>query len=330
MSDASSSTSSAAAASAPHRLMQKGWATQLFAADLPQASVQLRTEIELALNASMSAFDRFRLTEVCRVLVMGLHNRWCRLLRKEEQAFSEDAALWQALWLHYSLSLRDLLDGDAALTPHKAFFLQQALFIGKQMRLVHALAQKPFPENLWKEIHAYYRFSEILQCALENVTDKLSSAENRVSCHSTYVHILLIDLANLPALSPQQILWMDRWLPRLARKGQPVDASAPRMGLFLETRLDSNKGGVLRARIKPSTDESLRITDLDEIAKTLRRRRRHLITGETPARVKLGEDITSDQATALLAHLESSWCPPDLSHASTQSPQFGGFDDKDE
>ncbi|MCL2308869.1 MAG: hypothetical protein FWC42_01140 [Proteobacteria bacterium] len=314
MSDVSPSTSVAPSTTSSHRLMQKGWATQLFAAELPQASAQLRAEIERALDAPMSAFERFRLTEVCRVLVMGLHNRWCRLPYKEGQTFSEDIALWQALWSHYSLSLRTLLDGDPELTPHRAFFLQQALFIGKQLRLIHALVHKPFPEKLWKEIHAYYRFSELLQCALENVTDKLLTSENRVSCYSTYIHTLLIDLANLPVLSSQQILWADRWLPRLARKAQPVDTSVPLIGLFLETHLDSNSGGVLRARIKPSSDPSLRIADLDEIAKTLRRRRRHLITGETPARLKLGEDISSDQATMLLAHLEAAWCPPDLSH----------------
>jgi hypothetical protein len=306
--------------------MQKGWATQLFAAELPQASALLRTEIELALDVPMSAFERFRLTEVCRVLVMGLHNRWNRLSHREEQAFSEDIALWQALWAHYSLSLRALLDGDPELTPHKAFFLQQALFVGKQLRLIHALAHKPFPAKLWTEVHAYYSFSEILQCNLENVTDKLLTAENRVSCYSTYIHILLIDLANLPTLSPQQILWMDRWLPRLARKAQPVDTSAPSIGLFLETHLDSNRGGALRARVKPSSSPSLRVADLDEIAKTLRRRRRHLITGETPARVKLGEDISSDQATTLLAHLEAAWCPPDLSHVP-DAPNAPPFDD---
>ncbi|MDR0770508.1 MAG: hypothetical protein LBE75_04850 [Burkholderiales bacterium] len=322
MSDTPSSAALPSASSAtPHRLMQKGWATQLFAAELPQASIQLRTEIELALDASMSAFERFRLTEVCRVLVMGLHNRWRRLSPNEGQAFSEDVALWRALWAHYSLSLRALLDGDPGLAPHKAFFLQQALFISKQLRLIHALAQKPFPAELWKETHAYYRFSEILQCSFENVTDKLLTTENRVSCYSTYLHTLLIDLANLSALSPQQILWMDRWLPRLARKAQPVDISQAQIGLFLAIRLDNNRGGALRARVKPSSAASLRIADLNEIAKTLRRRRRHLITGETPARVKLGEDISSDQATALLAHLEAAWCPPDLSHVP-DAPQF--------
>jgi hypothetical protein len=320
MSDVSSASSAAS-----HRLMQKGWATQLFAAELPQASAQLRAEMERALDAPMSAFERFRLTEVCRVLVMGLHNRWCRLSHKEEQAFSEDIGLWQGLWSHYSLSLRTLLDGDPELTPHKAFFVQQSLFIGKQLRLIYALAHKPFPEKLWKEIHAYYRFSELLQCALENVTDKLLTSENRVSCYSTYIHTLLIDLANLPVLSPQQILWMDRWLPRLARKAQPVDTSVSQIGLFLETHLDSSQGGTLRARVKPSSDSSLRIADLDEIAKTLRRRRRHLITGETPARIKLGEDINSDQAATLLAHLEAAWCPPDLSHAP-DAPQFDDWE----
>jgi hypothetical protein len=301
--------------------MQKGWATQLFAAELPQASAQLCAEIERELDVIMPAFERFRLTEVCRVLVMGLHNRWCRSFRKEERAFFEDVALWQALWEHYSLSLRALLDGDPGLTPHKAFFLQQALFIGKQLRLIHALAQKPFPEKLWQEIHAVDRVSEIVQCPFENVTDKFSTTENRVSCYSSYIHTLLIDLANLSVLSPQQILWVDRWLPRLARKALPVDVSQPHRGLFLEINLDSNRGGVLRTRVKPSSESSLRVADLNEIAKTLRRRRRHLITGETPVRLKLGEDISSDQATALLAHLEAAWCPPDLSHAP-DAPQF--------
>jgi hypothetical protein len=307
-------------------MMQKGWATQLFAMELPDASKLLRQELRRTLSESLAPEEIFRISEIARVLALGIHNRWFRLFASDVNAFSEDVILWQNLWALYSANLRPLLDGDPKLTRYKALFLQRALFVGKQIRLIHALAYQHFPNQYWQEIHAYYRFAEILKCEQENVTDKLSTIDNRVNCHSTYIHTLLLDLANTSALTTQQILWTDRWLPRLARKVTSVEASVPQIGLFLEVNLEKLQGAVLRARVKDAEVMS-RFSTLEELSHTLRRRRRHLITGASPADLKLGDDIDGDQATALLVHLEASWCPPDLSHVSEQTADFDAWED---
>jgi hypothetical protein len=309
----------------PHRIMQKGWATQLFATPLPEASVLLRGELDQLLQQKIQPDEMIRITEIARVLAMGIHKKWMPLYQSDGRAFSEDVSLWQSLWSLYSAELKPLLSGDERLTRHKALLLQRALFVGKQIRLIHALAYKFFPEQYWQEIHAYFRFAEMLKCDRENIADKLSTTENRVNSHSTYMHILLLDLANTSILNARQIMWIDRWLPRLARKVFPVDASVPQIGLFLEVHLEKAQGGVLRARVK-NAEAMMRYATLEELSQTLRRRKRHLITGARPANVKLGDDVDSDQASFLLSHLETAWCPPDLSHAP-EAPEFDGWDD---
>lgn len=305
----------------PYRIMQKGWATQLFATPLPEASALLREELDKLLHKKIAADEIIRITEIARVLAMGIHKKWMPLYQSDHKAFSEDVSLWQSLWALYSAELKPLLDGDERLARHKAMLLQRALFVGKQIYLIHALTYKDFPEQYWQEIHAYYRFAEMLKCEQENIVDKLSTTENRVNSHSTYMHILLLDLANTSVLSTQQIIWVDRWLPRLARKVFPVNASVPQIGLFLAVNLEKSQGAVLRARIK-NAETMTRFATLEELSQTLRRRKRHLITGARPSNVKLGEDVDSDQASLLLSHLEAAWCPPDLSHA----PEASGFD----
>lgn len=306
-------------------IMQKGWATQLFAAPLPEASALLREELNKLLHKKIAPDEIIRITEIARVLAMGVHKKWMPLYQSDNKAFSEDVSLWQSLWALYSAELKPLLSGDEQLARHKAVLLQRALFVGKQIRLIHALAYKNFPERYWQEIHAYYRFAEMLKCEQENIVDKLSTTENRVNCHSTYMHILLLDLANTSVLSGQQILWIDRWLPRLARKVFPVNASVPQIGLFLEVNLDKPQGAVLRARIK-NAETMTRFATLEELSQTLRRRKRHLITGARPSNVKLGEGVDSDQASMLLSHLEAAWCPPDLSH-TPETSEFNEWDD---
>jgi hypothetical protein len=302
-------------------IMQKQWAAQLFAEDVATAHKKLYTELGAALGLRLSPYEFFCFSEVARVLVAGIHNRWLKVFDSNPSAFTEDVSLWELLWSFYSRSLRALHDGDPELSEAASVFLERALFIGRVLRLSHSVARQPFPSKYWLEMYAYFRFAEKLNCLDNNIPDKLSSLENRVNCHSTTMHALLLDLANVGRLSSQQILWINRWLPRLSRKVVDVKPEAPQTGLFLRFDLGQPEGGGLRAKIRPEGG-LIRFSTLDQLSQTLDRRRRHLIAGQAPATLKLGDDISRDDAISLLVHLEAAWCPPDLPHADSAAASF--------
>ncbi|MDR0588011.1 MAG: hypothetical protein LBG61_03430 [Burkholderiales bacterium] len=288
-------------------MMDKNWAKSLFTMEVADASNALGEAINNALQSRFSPIDYFRLSEVARALVVGVHNRWTRLYASDIAAFNEDVGLWHLLWKFYAVNLRPLHERDPELSEQKAALLQRALFVGKELRLTYALARKPFPDALWKEIYAYFRFAEALECLYDNISDKLISTENRVNCYLMTMYPLLLDLAKPESLSNQQILWINRWLLRLGRKVKPVLEKEARDGLFLEIDLTQSKGALLVPGAK-SPQELTRYASLAEVARALNRRRRHLIAGETPERLLLGKDINKNQALQLIIYLETVWC----------------------
>ena len=69
------------------------------------------------------------------------------------------------------------------------------------MRLYGQARRQPTPEH-WEELHAYYRFAEILEVTSLAVRDKLLPHAEAISCYSTYAHALLLARAH-PARSPR-------------------------------------------------------------------------------------------------------------------------------
>ena len=96
-------------------------------------------------------------------------------------------------------------EGEPDLAGVKAKLLQRGLHVGKQMILVHGLARRVVPGNVWQELHAYYRLAEMLDCAVAAVSDDATPNAVGISCYSTYAHALLLGLADPCAMSVRQL-----------------------------------------------------------------------------------------------------------------------------
>ena len=136
---------------------------------------QATAEPAQALTAShIGPRDRATIAELVREPVAHLHTELARryagkpqpLDEREAEAADQAIALWQALWIQYSVCLKPLLEGSTELQGVKAKLLQRALYVGKQLIIVHGCARRIPSADLWQELHAYYRLAEMLDCAM--------------------------------------------------------------------------------------------------------------------------------------------------------------------
>jgi hypothetical protein len=293
----------------------KKWAKSLPLLPVGQAYQALMGQLRAMSAATLPPRERATLAEVFREPVFHLHAELARRFagkpqpagERDLEAAEQAIAMWQALWEQYSICLKPLLEGDADLAGVKPKVLQRGLAVGKQLILVHGLARRLPPASLWQEIHAYYRLAEMMECAVQAVSDDLAPQAVGVSCYSTYSHALLLALADPCAMTVRQIEITDRWLSQWARKVFPYAEQRETEGASLVVDLDSGAGASLFMVPPRPTTASMRFCYAGKLATSVRGRLKRLAQGASPAELALGHDISVEQSITLLSHLDARW-----------------------
>ncbi|HXR57038.1 MAG TPA: hypothetical protein VN858_09555 [Casimicrobiaceae bacterium] len=292
------------------------WMKSLPLSSVAQAYEALLGQLRALTASDIGPRDRATIAELGREPVVHLHAELVRryagrpqpLDERESDAADQAVALWQALWIQYSVCLRPLLEGSTELKGVKAKLLQRALYVGKQLIVVHALARRIPNAELWQELHAYYRLAEMLDCTTASVSDHLMPDAEGLSCYSTYSHALLLALADPYALTVRQIELTDRWLGQWARKLFPYAKQRESEGPIILIDLEGKHGAVLAATAASAQDGgALRYGYPAKLSTSVRGRIKRLAGGASPADLELGDDVAADAATALLTHLDTHW-----------------------
>jgi len=285
---------------------------------VPQAYAALMGQLRALAGAEFSARDRGKIAELARDQAAHLHTELARryagkpqpAAEREKEAADQALAMWQALWEQYSACLKPLLEGDPDLQGVKAKLLQRGLYVGKQLVLVHGLARRATPPSLWQEMHAYYRLAEMLDCTVAAVSDDLMPHAVGISCYSTYMHALLLGLADGCALSVRQIELIDRWLGQWARKVFPYAQQRETEGPVLLIDMDGAEGAVVSAVAPAHAGPAVRFGYPQKLATSVRGRLKRLASGASPAELQLGLDVSPEQCVTVLSHLDAKWCHP--------------------
>jgi hypothetical protein len=293
----------------------KRWAKSLIVAGVNPFYEAIHGQLRALSVADFPPRDRATIAEVMREQVAHLHTELARRYAgkpqptadRELEATEQAIALWQALWEQYSACLKPLLEGDTDLQGVKAKLLQRGLYVGKQLVLVHGLARRAAPATLWQELHAYYRLAELLDCAVTAVSDDLTPQAVGISCYSTYVHALLLGLADPWGMSVRQIELTDRWLSQWARKVFPYAQQRETEGPILLLDLEGNTGATLAATAPANPPRSMRFGYPGKLATSVRGRLKRLAAGASPAELQLGHDASVEGCATLLAHLDAHW-----------------------
>ena len=293
----------------------KRWAKSLMVTGVGPLYEAIHGQLLALSRAAFAPRERATIAEVMRDQVAHLHTELARRFAgkpqpaadRELDAADQAIALWHALWEQYSACLKPLLEGDAELQGVKAKLLQRGLYVGKQLVLVHGLARRAAPAALWQELHAYYRLTEILDCAVTAVSDELTPHAVGISCYSTYCHALLLGLADPYAMSIRQIELTDRWLSQWARKVFPYAQQRETEGPIMLIDLDGSTGATLVGTAPRDPPRSMRFGYPGKLATSVRGRLKRLAAGASPAELQLGHDTSVESCTTLLSHLDAHW-----------------------
>ena len=291
------------------------WLRGVPVSDIAKHYEALYGQLAALTTAEIAPRERARVAELMREQVMFLHAEFARryagkpqpLTERELEAAEQAAALWTALWEQYSACLKPLLEGEAELQGVKAKLLQRGLWTGKQLVLVYGLARRQPPASVWQELHAYYRLAEMLECAGTAVTDELMPNAVGLSCYSTYMHALLLNLADPCAMTVRQIELTDRWLGLWARKVFPYAQQRESEGPVIVIDLDVFEGAKLFPMSPGKPTESMRYGYPAKLVTSVRGRLKRLSTGANPAELQLGHDVSVEICAALLSHLDACW-----------------------
>lgn len=291
------------------------WMKALPLSGVGQAYASLLGQLRAMIVAEIAPRERATIAELAREPVAHLHTELARRYagkpqpagEREREAAEQAIALWQALWVQYSSCLKPLLEGDTELQGVKAKLLQRALYVGKQLLIVHGLARRVAPPSLWQELHAYYRLAEMLDCTTVAVSDPLIPDADGLSCYSMYSHALLIALADPYALTARQIELVDRWLAQWARKLFPYAQQRENEDALVVVDLEGEHGAMLASVAPAAPSASTRFGYPAKLATSVRRRLKRLANGTSPADLDLGDDVSVDSATTLLTHLDLHW-----------------------
>ena len=285
---------------------------------VPQAYAALIGQMRAVAGADFTPRERGYIAELARDQAAHLHTELARRYAgkpqpagdREKQAADQAIHMWQALWEQYSACLKPLLEGDPELQGVKAKLLQRGLFVGKQLVLVHGLARRSPPASLWQELHAYYRLAEMLDCTVAAVSDDLMPHAVGISCYSTYMHALLLGLADGCALSVRQIELIDRWLGQWARKIFPYAQQRETEGPIMLIDMDGAEGASVASVAPAQCGPAMRFGYPAKIATSVRGRLKRLAGGASPAELQLGVDVSPEQCVTVLTHVEQRWCQP--------------------
>jgi len=294
------------------------WVKSLPLSNVGQAYQLLLDQLHALTASQIGPRDRATIAELIREPVAHLHTELARryagkpqpLEEREAEAADQAIALWQALWIQYSVCLKPLLEGSTELQGVKAKLLQRALYVGKQLIIVHGCARRVASADLWQELHAYYRLAEMLDCAMAGVSDHLMPDAEGLSCYSTYSHGLLLALADPYALSVRQIELTDRWLGQWARKVFPYAKQRESEGPVIIIDLEGQHGAVLANTGAGTHSSSVRFGYPAKLATSVRGRLKRLGNGATPAELQLGDDVSAEAAIGLLKQLDARWHHP--------------------
>ena len=292
------------------------WLTSVPLTNVAMAQDALEAQLKRMAAAEIDPLQRVKICERLRETVMFLHGELAKrftdrplpLADAEAQAWKQAMRLWTALWENYSECLRPLLERDPSMEGWAARTVQRGLFVGKQIvRLYGQVRRLPTSEH-WEEMHAYYRFAEMLECTSIAVRDKLLPHAEAISCYSTYAHALLLARADPCSLNSREWDLVDRWLQGWSRKFFPDKVFRSSEHVLLVVDLQAGTGLATWEDAPDKSPPSLRYGSPDKLSVSLLQRQKRLRAGATPAELGLGDDVTPQVAEKLVTHLYDRWC----------------------
>jgi hypothetical protein len=249
------------------------------------------------------------LDERSRDLQDTLVNQYLRNPRMSRQ---QESQLWHAVYAlfwetargYHAAALRMARapgrHGDANLMPRVV--LRAIRAVGQLLKW-RAIRYLPAGEKLWLRLHGLYQIAEdsgFQRATLQAYRDDPSEG----SCESSYLHILMLQLAHSGSLYPRQIDLLDRWLLNWHGRMQ-FDAKCDRNTHQFTVDLAADHGP-RRARVQNAV-ASARCWNTTGLLEQIGEIQAALQNRQSPAESGLGEHTRPAESLELLTHLQRQW-----------------------
>ena len=302
----------------------KSWLARLPLTNPAQCHALLAAQAALLPDAAIAPAVKLEMLEVMRgpvaeaqaELAKGCRGKPLPLNAKDLEAWEGVTGLWRSMAAAYD----GLIDAMASTAPELAtsahIICQRALRYTALAMFEYCHIYHAVSGALWQQMHRLYVFSENAGLAATTVSDAVGRQTASTSCAGTYVHALLVHLAQPDSLPGEQLDILDRWLDRWeAEVSLSPDALLQSAIPALAVDLASQKGAGL-AKLMPVA--GARHLNLESLGKTLRQASAAL-KQQTPAQLGLGE-IPREACEKLLLQLHIQWCAAGTGRADERTP----------
>ena len=307
--------SAAAAPEFSDPLSCKAWLEHVPLANVSEAQRQLLEQLGELNRVALPVLVRLEVLEALREAVAFVQieqakrftNRALPMAPAESTLFATTIDLWEQMRIGYL----HCLAAGAAMRPHAALVVQRLLAYSGLKMFHHYRAYRQIPDAEWRGLHQSYRCAEELGVAESEVKDYLNRDVHAVNPRMQYVRALLLGLANPNELTRRQLSFvgflLERWAEKVTVTSQPVE------GEGMPPLVVDIAGDKPPERLVSQTDAlpaEARFLDSSNLAHSLKNRIGLLRSGESPAKLALGEDCVQPSCEQMLGFLFRQWCQP--------------------
>ena len=186
-------------------------------------------------------------------------------------------------------------------------------------------ARHAVPAECWHTLHESYALAETLGVSQVAIHQPGRHPRRADTAMSLYVRPLLLSLAHPYGLPLRESQWAMSWLRKWAtkvvvRKPDRAGPASERSAYGFDIRSSEAPHWLQAGSAELGGDSaslaSIRLLDMTELRRSLRKRQLALESGKSPAEIGLGSDCVQPAAGELLKTLLNTWC-----HAP-QTPRF--------
>jgi hypothetical protein len=302
----------------------KNWLSRLPLTNPAQCHALLAAQAALLSTATVAPMAKLEMLEALRgpvgeaqaEVVKSCRGKPVPLDPKGQEAWESAIGLWRAMAAAYDALIDAMASTAPELATHAQLICQRALRYTALAMYEHCQARHAVSGALWQQMHRLYVFSENAGLATTTVNDPVGRQAGSTSCAATYVHALLLHLAQPDALSAEQIeiidRWLDRWEGLVTLSPDPLP-QGPIPAVAVDVA--SHKGAGL-AKQMPAA--GVRHLNLDALSKALRQASAAL-KQQTPAGLGLG-DLPRETGEKLLLQMHIQWCAAGTGRAEERTP----------
>ena len=306
------------------------WLAQATSGTPAQTQVQLLKQLNQLHDSDLTGATVLEILELLRAAVSTVQDEASKryigkplpLSFPEQSALDTSQSLWHALARNYVRLLDLALNPGAGLAPAVPRIAQRALATLADWQVDSARGQQLTDARYWGMAHQVFTVAESQGALGVPVDDTLRHGAAPTTPLAAYGELLLLHTIHMHEHAPKLQQWLVRWVRLWGGKLQRSSVQADSGALPLWTDISGDQP----PRSQPAAGGGARSFETTELRKSVKGRITLLDQGETPAKLKLGDDCTQPSTGNLLRRAYQAWCKGGATGGARRSESPGECD----